>query len=211
MKKIVYKREIPEIVEQTPDGEQVVIREAYLQTESLVFTDSNRETQIAEALKYAYNGEYEIIEEPDEPKVSYIPTPEASSVAMMRAAFSAQAPSMTADQILQCSGLAPDWTAGKHKTGEVYNADNQTWECLADYDNSEHPDVVPGNSAWFTFNRPYHGRSPETARPWVRPQNGTADMYRVGECIAWTDGYTYRATRDTTYSVEEYAPDWEKC
>lgn len=60
MKKIVYKREIPEIVEQTPDGEQVVIREAYLQTESLVFTESNKDIQIAEALKYAYNGEYTI-------------------------------------------------------------------------------------------------------------------------------------------------------
>ena len=60
MKKIVYKREIPEIVEQTPDGEEVVIREAYLQTESLVFTESNKDIQIAEALKYAYNGEYTI-------------------------------------------------------------------------------------------------------------------------------------------------------
>lgn len=60
MKRIVYKREIPALIEKKLGGEQVVIREAYLQTESLAFTDSNEDIQIAEALKYAYNGEYTI-------------------------------------------------------------------------------------------------------------------------------------------------------
>lgn len=60
MKRISYKMEIPEIVEQTPDGEQVVIREAYLQTECLYFTDATKDAQIAEALKYAHNGQYTI-------------------------------------------------------------------------------------------------------------------------------------------------------
>lgn len=63
MKQIVYKREIPALIEQTTDGESIVIREAYLQTEKLVFTESNKEIQIAEALKYAYNGEYEIVDD----------------------------------------------------------------------------------------------------------------------------------------------------
>lgn len=60
MKKIVYKREIPAFVEQTPDGKPVVIREAYLQAESLYFTDATKDDQIQEVLKYAHNGEYAI-------------------------------------------------------------------------------------------------------------------------------------------------------
>ena len=66
MKQIVYQREIPALTTQTPDGETVVIREAYLQEEGVYFTESNKETQIAEALKYAYNGEYEIVDVPDD-------------------------------------------------------------------------------------------------------------------------------------------------
>lgn len=66
MKQIVYQREIPALTMETPGGETVVIREAYLQKESLYCTDSNKDTQIAEALKYAYNGEYEIIDVPDD-------------------------------------------------------------------------------------------------------------------------------------------------
>jgi hypothetical protein len=34
-------------------------------------------------------------------------------------------------------------------------------------------------------------------------------MYLVGECMIWTDGTVKRAKRDTAYSPDEYAPDWE--
>ena len=60
MKKIVYQRQIPAESTTLPNGETIVTREAYLQEEKLCFTDSNKEIQIAEALKYSYNGEYTI-------------------------------------------------------------------------------------------------------------------------------------------------------
>ena len=51
---------------ESPDGESVIVQEAYLQEESLTFPDEKEECQIAEALQYAYNGEYEIIDVPDD-------------------------------------------------------------------------------------------------------------------------------------------------
>ena len=69
MKWIVYQRQIPAKTTTLPNDETIVTREAYLQEENLYFTDSNKEIQIAEALKYAYNGEYTIEDdgEPDPP------------------------------------------------------------------------------------------------------------------------------------------------
>lgn len=66
MKWIVYQRQIPAESTTLPNGETIVIREAYLQEEKIAFTDSNKETQIAEVLKYSYNGEYTIEEVPDD-------------------------------------------------------------------------------------------------------------------------------------------------
>ena len=60
MKLISYQREIPAVVRTGTDGNDYIVREAHLQTEKLAFTDSNKEIQIAEALKYSYNGEYTI-------------------------------------------------------------------------------------------------------------------------------------------------------
>ena len=60
MKQIVYQRKIPAETTTLPNGEIIVTHEAYLQEEKLGFTDSNKEIQIAEALKYSYNGEYTI-------------------------------------------------------------------------------------------------------------------------------------------------------
>lgn len=103
----------------------------------------------------------------------------------------------------------PDWAEGKHEVGEIYNADEQTWECFQAYDNAIYPDINPKNSAWFTFNRPLHGKSPETARPFVKPM-GAHDMYHVGEYMIWTDGAVYKCVTDTVYTPEEYAMAWEK-
>ena len=68
MEQIVYQRQIPAETTTLPNGETIVTREAYLQEEKLYFTDSNKEIQIAEALKYSYNGEYTIEDIPDEPQ-----------------------------------------------------------------------------------------------------------------------------------------------
>lgn len=148
-------------------------------------------------------------EQPSTGGSSYIPTPEQSAVVMMRSVFYAQVADMDDDQIIQCSGLADDWAPGDHKTREVYNANDQTWECFSAYNNAEHPDVTPSDPSWFTFNRPLHGKSVETARPWVKPQHGTTDIYHIGEYMVYTDGNIYKCKRDTNFSPDEYAPDWE--
>ncbi len=72
MKWVVYQRQIPAESTTLPNGETIVTREAYLQVEKLGFTDSNKEIQIAEALKYSYNGEYTIEEEPDDRQLDEI-------------------------------------------------------------------------------------------------------------------------------------------
>ena len=170
-----------------------------------------------------WHDQLEIGEEYTEPEekpdpVEYISTPEKSIAAMMRSVFITQLPNMDEDTIIRCSGLASDWTPGNHKKNEIYNtrdgvhADGpeweQTWECLQDYDNNTFPDIIPGNSSWYTFNRPLHGTSPNTARPWVAPM-GAHDMYHSGEYAAWTDGLTYRCKSDTNFSPEDYPAAWE--
>lgn len=112
------------------------------------------------------------------------------------------------DKRLRASGLYPDWAPGPHPQGEIYNAGGQTWECFAPYDNAEYPDVRPGEAAWYTFNRPLHGTSPETARPFV-PVQGAHDMYRAGEYMVWEDGTVYRCKADTNFSPEEVPAHWE--
>lgn len=123
------------------------------------------------------------------------------------------------DQKIRASGLYPEWAAGNHMKGEIYNthaADSldpeweQTWECYQAYDNSTYPEIVPGNAAWYTFNRPLHGKTLETARPFV-PVQGAHDMYRSGEYMIFTDGKTYLCKQDTNFSPTDYSQAWEVC
>lgn len=113
----------------------------------------------------------------------------------------------TDDKRLRASGLYPEWTPGQHTVGEHYNADGQTWECFQAYDNAVYPDIRPGEAAWYTFNRPLHGTSPETARPFV-PVQGAHDMYHAGEYIIW-DGGIRRCIQDTNFTPEEFPGAWE--
>lgn len=115
----------------------------------------------------------------------------------------------TDDKRLRASGLYKTWAPGNHPKGEIYNAEGQTWECFQPYDNAVYPDVRPGEAAWYTFNRPLHGTTPETARPWCTPRHGTTDIYRAGEYMIWTDGSIQRCRRDTNFSPEESPGDWE--
>lgn len=69
----------------------------------------------------------------------------------------------TADEIIMCSALYDEWQEGKHVAGDVFCVGGEPWECFQNYDNAVYPDIKPGNSAWYTFNRPYHGTSRETA------------------------------------------------
>ena len=114
------------------------------------------------------------------------------------------------DKRIRASGLYDDWSPGSHTVGEIFNADGQTWECFQAYDNAVYPDISPGNSAWFTFNRPLHGKTKETARPWVAPM-GSHDIYRNGEYMVWTDGTVQRckAANGTNFSPDQYPDGWE--
>lgn len=112
------------------------------------------------------------------------------------------------DERIRASGLYDAWTAGKYEVGNIRNANGQTWECFQAHDNEEHPDVTPDNSAWYTFWRPLHGKTPETARPFV-PVQGSHDMYHTGEYMIFTDGKTYRCKSDTNFSPTDYAAAWE--
>lgn len=114
------------------------------------------------------------------------------------------------DKRIRASGLYEDWTPGNHTVGQIYNVEGQTWECYQAYDNAVYPDIVPGNTAWFTFNRPLHGKTPETARPWVQPTH-SMDIYKKGECMIWTDGTVQRcvAPNGTDYSPAVYPTFWE--
>ena len=113
------------------------------------------------------------------------------------------------DKRIRASGLYQEWTAGSYQEGDIRNAKGQTWECFQAHDNATYPDINPDNSAWYTFWRPLHGKSPETARPYV-PVQGAHDMYRAGEYMIWTDGSIQRAKEDTPYSPADYAAHWEK-
>ena len=73
MKYIKFKRRIPAVVQDMPDGSKKVIQEEYFQNREIYFTDSDKEIQIAEALKIAYNGEY-TIEDDCEPELEPEPT-----------------------------------------------------------------------------------------------------------------------------------------
>lgn len=121
------------------------------------------------------------------------------------------------DQKIRAAGLYPDWEAGKHTKGEIYNTHagdslgnewEQTWECYQAYDNATYPGLIPGDSSWYTFNRPLHGKTKETARPFV-PVQGAHDMYHTGEYMIFTDGKVYRCKQDTNFSPTDYAQAWE--
>lgn len=127
----------------------------------------------------------------------------------------------SSDQKIRASGLYDEFRYDKaYAVGEVFNTFpsdtlgsewNQTWECHQAIDPAKNPGVVPGDPSWFTFFHPLHGKSPKTARPWTKPQYGTTDIYKFGECMIWTDGTTRRciAPNGTNYSPDEYPAGWE--
>lgn len=137
----------------------------------------------------------------------------ASSIYISRLALAGQAVNED-DQRLRASGLYEDWRSGSHVVGEIRNTRTetkeveQTWECFSAHDNAVYPDIAPGNAAWYTFWRPLHGKTPETARPFV-PVMGSHDMYNAGEYMIWTDGLTYRCKQATNFSPADYSAAWE--
>ena len=79
--------------------------------------------------------------------------------------------------------------------------------CFQAYDNAVYPDIAPGKTAWYTFNKPYHGTSRETARQFVHP-TGAHDIYKAGEWAVQGGKFT-KANQDTAYSLAEYPQAWD--
>ena len=136
----------------------------------------------------------------------YIPS-EAQSAAEVGRMLLAQMTGLDDDARIRVSGLYEPWAADKYEIGDIRNSGGQTWECFQAHDCAVYPDIKPGGAAWFTFWRPLHGKSPETARPFV-PVQGAHDMYKIGEYAVFEDAL-YKCTQDTAYSPEDYPQAWE--
>ena len=136
----------------------------------------------------------------------YIPS-EAQSAAAVGRMVLAQMAGLDDDARIRVSGLYELWIAGKYEAGDIRNSGGQTWECFQAHDCAVYPDIKPGSDAWFTFWRPLHGKSPETARPFV-PVQGAHDMYKIGEYAVFEDAL-YRCVQDTAYSPADYPQAWE--
>ena len=137
----------------------------------------------------------------------YIPS-EAQSAAAVGRLVLAQMAGLDDDARIRVSGLYELWTAGRYEVGDIRNSGGQTWACFQAHDCAVYPDIKPGSDAWFTFWRPLHGKSPETARPFV-PVQGAHDMYKIGEYAVFEDAL-YRCAQDTAYSPADYPQAWEK-
>lgn len=112
------------------------------------------------------------------------------------------------DQKLRASGLYEDWTPGTaYKAGDMRNAGGQTWECFQAHDGAIYPDISPEGTAWRTFWRPLHGKTPETARPFVEVQ-GAHDTYKAGEFMVWTDGTARECIRETNFGPDDDPAAW---
>lgn len=111
---------------------------------------------------------------------------------------------------IACRGLIPVYIQNKqHDAGEiaVHPETGYPYECITAYDGTVQQDwTIDNRTLW----KPWHSRKPEYALPY-EPPTGAHDMYKAGEYMIWTDGYTYRCPQDTNFSPEEYAQAWEKC
>jgi len=139
----------------------------------------------------------------------YLPIAQKSANVLVRMLLPQVLPDADEIEVLRLSGLFEPWTPGNYKVGDVRNANDQTWECHQAHDNATYPDIKPDDPSWFTFWRPLHGKSPDTARKWVKPQHGTTDIYHAGEYMIYTDGRRYKCLSDTNFSPEEFSQAWE--
>lgn len=127
--------------------------------------------------------------------------------AMARMMFRTQAATMEADDIIRCRGLAEVWKPGAYSTGDVRLYENIPYSCCQSHDSTANSGWNPADapSLW----SPYHGTSPDAALPY-KPPTGAHDVYKIGECITWTDGRIMQAVQDTNFSPEEYPTAWKE-
>ena len=100
-----------------------------------------------------------------------------------------------------------DYTADKVPLETPVRHGRQVYALIQHHNAANHTGIEPGTDGGAPFWRVKHTTDPKKAKPWVKPTS--TNPYKVGECMLWTDGTVRRALRDTTYSPDEYAPDWE--
>lgn len=102
--------------------------------------------------------------------------------------------------------LVRPWIPGVYIVGDVRVYSDIPYRCVQGHDSTQNPDWTPDAEPALWMQ--YHGTTPETARPWVKPI-GAHDMYRAGEYMIYTDGQMYKCLQDTNFSPAEYAQAWE--
>ena len=122
----------------------------------------------------------------------------------------ATAGEITDTEIIDRETAVPEWSADKDYSrapvGTPVVHDGQVYGLLQPHNASYYPNTTPATlpALW----RVKHTTDPAKAKPFVQP-SGVSDMYLAGECMIWTDGSVRRALRDTVYSPDAYAADWE--
>ena len=121
-----------------------------------------------------------------------------------------RAKDMTGTAIIAEESKIPLYDNSKDYTGWAVGSpclfDGQVYGLLQPYNAANYPDTNPANTP--ALWRVVHTTDPLKAKPYIKPTS-TSDMYLKGECMIYTDGLVYRSLRDTVYSPEEYAADWE--
>lgn len=121
-----------------------------------------------------------------------------------------RAANMTGTAIIAEESKIPNYDNSKDYTGWAVGSpclyDGQVYGLLQPYNAANYPDTTPAilPALW----RVVHTTDADKAKAWIKPTS-TSDMYLAGECMIYTDGLVYRSLRDTVYSPEEYAADWE--
>lgn len=111
-------------------------------------------------------------------------------------------------EAIACKGLIPVYEQNhSYSVGDVrlHPKTGDPKECILAYDGSIQPDwTIDTATLW----KPWHSRKPEYALPWEAP-TGAHDMYKAGEYMIWTDGFTYLCKEDTSFNPGEYPQAWE--
>lgn len=121
-----------------------------------------------------------------------------------------RAKDMTGTKIIAEETKIPNYDNTKDYSGWTVGApclfDGQVYGLLQPHDASHYPGSNPSNTP--ALWRVLHTTDATKAKPYIKPTS-TSDMYLKGECMIYTDGVVYRSLRDTVYTPEEYASDWE--
>ena len=109
---------------------------------------------------------------------------------------------------ISCRGLIPAYEQNHYySVGDVrlHPETGYPRECIMAYDGTVQQDwTIDTATLW----KPWHSRKKEYALPWEQP-TGAHDMYKAGEYMIWTDGYTYLCKEDTNFSPADYPQAWE--